>query len=74
MLIWISIILLLITTTESKAIKILLISPKFGGSHVKFTGSIADKLVEAGFEVVCSFFMFCVAFQSLTDILDLLSR
>lgn len=52
----ISIFILLITTIELKAIKILLVAPKFGRSHVTFIGHVADELVEAGFDVVC----FCI--------------
>lgn len=37
-----------------EAFKILVFNPRFGKSHVRFLGTIADLLVENGHEVVCS--------------------
>ncbi|KAI1726133.1 UDP-glucoronosyl and UDP-glucosyl transferase domain-containing protein [Ditylenchus destructor] len=47
-----AVILLLLLAKSIAAYKILVYNPKFGGSHVAFTGKIADILASAGHEVV----------------------
>lgn len=41
------------------AFKILVYSPAFGYSHMKFVGTVADILVDAGHQVVGEFFLTC---------------
>ncbi|VDK30594.1 unnamed protein product [Gongylonema pulchrum] len=43
-----------ICSVPLNAYKILIFNPRFGKSHVRFMGNIADTLVEAGHEVVCN--------------------